>query len=208
MNKLPINEGSHQPNPPHTVMEKPLWLGRTESFPITLFVTWFVMFATCLLPTLIYSSQILCHLWISTLPLFLAIYIDDHFSQKFFMRDWERSKQFDDMTIRDIPLALIRDWVEWHILNRRKMIFALAFFNLFFTLLFGWLKAETAMLLVLDIPIVSLIGGLVRAHFALKKFGFSGADLGAVSTFNSANSNPLYHPNNINPQRGRSRWMR
>lgn len=114
---------------PHTVMETPIWMNRFHTFWVILGVLMWIAFATSYVVLKNLGLETWVVLWYTTVPLFLTVLLDEKFFQKFYLPEWERSKQQDHVEIRGISFARIREWIEWNRVVRRKMALGLGFAN-------------------------------------------------------------------------------
>lgn len=186
MTQFPMNNNT--PNgQTHTIMESPIWINRHNKIWLTLFLTYFIMFALCpviaLLPTVAFVRII----WVTVLPIVIAVYVDEHFTQKFDIPAWDRSYQDDHLNIRGIPIPKIREWILWHIIIRKKILLYLAVFN-FATALIALPFVDEGNIggcQAITIIVTLFVSTLITAYMALQKFGFSGYYFADTKTFKS-----------------------
>lgn len=173
----------------HTIMESPIWINRHNKIWLTLFLTYFIMFALsaiiALLPTIAFVRTI----WFTVLPILIAVYVDEQFTQKFDIPAWERSYQDDHLNIRGIPVPKIREWIMWHIIIRKKIFLYLAAFNFATAFIASPFVNEGNILGCQIITIIAtlFVSTLITAYMSLQKFGFSGSYFADTKTFKSTN---------------------
>ncbi len=191
MTQFPMNNNT--PNgQPHTIMESPIWINRHNKIWLTLFLTYFIMFALSPIVALISTIAFVQSIWFTVLPILIAVYVDERFTQKFDIPAWERSHQDDHMNIRGIPIPKIREWILWHISIRKKIFLYLATFN-FATAFIVLPFVNEGNILGCQIVIIVLtlfFSTLATAYIALQKFGFSGSYFADTKTFKSTNHRP------------------
>jgi hypothetical protein len=190
MTHSPMNP-DHQNGQTQTIIESPIWIGRLYTFLPTFWITWFVMFP---IPFLFPHKWIFTHglvqLFHSSIPLVVAIFIDENFVQKFLMPAWERSKNEDHITIRGVSYPKIREWIEWNILFRKKIILGSAIGYTVLTIFSDNIDHVMKMILL---EIVCIIAGtLSRTWFGFKRFGFMSWYFSDVSSFVSHNNSNRY----------------
>ncbi|MDP3935571.1 MAG: hypothetical protein Q8Q56_01050 [Alphaproteobacteria bacterium] len=179
-------------NTTHTIMESPIWINRHNKIWLTLFLTYFIMFALSPLIALISTIAFVQSIWFTVLPILIAVYVDERFTQKFDIPAWERSYQDDHMNIRGIPIPKIRERIMWQIIIRKKILHYLSVFNLTIALTFS-LFIDEGYILGCQIVIIVLtlfFSTLATAYIALQKFGFSGSYFADTKTFKSTNHRP------------------
>ncbi len=182
MTQFPMNNNT--PNgQTHTIMESPIWMGRLHSYWPTFAVSWLSMFWVA--PAFDHLKQIPGILFLFTLPipLIVALYIDEKFTQTFFKRDWEESKKMDAMFIRGIPIPKIREFIEFQILLRKKLILYPSAASI---LLMFWSNDIEYVVTILIVLLLSIIvGAFVRIKIGYDKFGFNSLYFKDISSFKS-----------------------
>lgn len=188
MTQFPMNNNT--PNgQTHTIMESPIWINRHNKIWLTLFLTYFIMFALSPFIVLIPTFAFVRIIWMTVLPLVFSKFIDANFTQKFDIPAWERSYQDNHLNIRSIPIPKIREWIMWHISIRKKILHYLSIFNLTTALIFSLFIDEGYILgwQMVIIIITLFTSTLATAYIALQKFGFSGSYFSDTKTFKSTN---------------------
>jgi hypothetical protein len=123
--------------------------------------------------------------FIFAIPLVLAMYIDEHFTRSFFLRDWEESKKMDTMSIRGIPIPKIREYIEFQISLRKKFIlYSVAIYAAALILMwnpnFDMVFAANLILLL-----STFFGGIIRTKIGQDKFGFNSSYFKNTTEFKS-----------------------
>lgn len=186
MTQFPMNNNT--PNgQTHTIMESPIWMGRLHSYWITFAVTWFVMFGLAGLLSYFKVPEGFGDLFFTSFPLLIALFIDEKFTQKFLMPAWELSKQDDHISIRGIQVPKVREWIEWHITVRKKVMFCIGSVHV---ILIIFSDNEQYVSVMSFIFISSIImSSLVKAWIGFKKFGFMSWYFSNISTFKHYHKN-------------------
>ena len=191
MPPFPMNNNTSN-DQTHTIMESPIWINRHNKIWLTLFLTYFIMFALSPFIAIISTIAFVQSIWFTVLPILIAVYVDERFTQKFDIPAWERSYQDNHLNIRGIPIPKIREWIMWHIIIRKKIFLYLAAFN-FATAFIASPFVNEGNILGCQIVIIILtlfFSTLATAYIALQKFGFSGSYFSDTKTFKSTNHRP------------------
>ena len=184
MNQFPMNNNTPD-GQTHTIMESPIWIGRLHSYWPTFAVTWFSI--AWLGPLLLdkYFPAMITYSFIFAIPLILAAYIDEHFTSTFFKRDWEESKKMDALSIRGIPVPVIREYIEFQISLRKKFIvYSVSIYAASLVLMWtpNFDKVFTTNIILL---ISTFFGGIIRTKIGTDKFGFNSSYFREVTEFKS-----------------------
>ena len=179
---LPMNS-NNQPNTT-TIIESPIWIGRYYTFLPTFWITWFVMFGLAgLIGCYFKVPEGFGDLFFTSFPILISLYIDEKFVQHFLMPSWESSKLEDQLSIRGILYPKIREWIEWSIKTRKRIIVSIAFVHITLTIFSTSGKYSSGMLLCFIVAnVVSLP---IRTWLGFKKFGFMSWYISGVASLRS-----------------------
>lgn len=186
MTKFPMNQNTPK-GQTHTIMESPVWVAKLYSYWMTFAVSWFSLCWSRILLTHKYFPDGLTYSFIFAIPLIASVYIDEHFTQSFFKRDWEESKKMDNLSIRGIPIPKIREYIEFHIALRKKSIlYSVAIY--FIVILLMWNpNFDKVFIATITLMISTLMGGIIRTKIGNDKFGFNSSYFKGTSEFRSFN---------------------